>query len=83
MTSDPHQKPPWQPRFGLGSLMLVILVCAMTAAAGRYLIQALSSGTSSRVVFVFFVLVLPMFLLVVLNVVRLAVTWMHRPRRKR
>ena len=35
MTNATPQKPPWQPRFGLGSLMLVILVCAMTAAAGK------------------------------------------------
>lgn len=83
MTNGPTQKPPWQPRFGLGSLMLVILVCSMTAAAGRYLILALTSGTSSRVMFVFFVLVLPIFLMLVLNGIRIGVSWMHRARRKR
>ena len=76
----PFEIVPWQPRFGLGSLMLVILVCCMVAAAGRYLVQALSEGTSARAVFVIFVLTVPVLLLVCVNVVRLAVAWLQRPR---
>ncbi|MDG2380716.1 MAG: hypothetical protein P8N76_03505 [Pirellulaceae bacterium] len=77
------RKPLWQPRFGLGSMMLILLVAAMTAAIGRQLIQAVVSGTSSRVIFVMFVLVLPVILLIVMNLLRLGSNWFRRqPRRK-
>ena len=82
MNEQPSPAPPWQPRFGLGSMMLVILVCAVTAAAGRYLIQAMQTGTSSRAIFVMFVLVAPMFLLVTLSAFRLITGWLQRFRRR-
>ena len=75
--STPRNSHSWQPRFGLGSLMLAILVCCMVATAGRYLVQALSAGTPSRAVFVIFVLTLPVLLLVCVNAIRLTVDWLQ------
>ena len=61
--------------------MLVLLVCCMVAAAGRYLVQALSAGTNARAVFVIFVLILPVLLLVCANAVRMTVDWLQQRRR--
>ena len=59
------------PQFGLGTLMLIMLVCAVTAAAGSYVVRALSAGTSAKAFFVIFTLVMPVLLVVALNVARL------------
>ena len=56
------------------------LYTAIFGAENLYRFAVVDLG---QVLFVFFVLVLPMFLLLVLNGIRLAVTWMHRARRKR
>ena len=87
-TRDPQSTLPvrratWQPRFGLGTMMLVLLVCAMTAAGGRYLLLALSAGASSRAIFVIFVLVVPVVLLIVMNLVRLVAVWFETKQRQK
>ena len=61
--------------------MLVILVCCMVASAGRYLVQALSIGSSARPVFLLFVLVLPVLLLIVVNGLRQAIVWIQQRKR--
>ncbi len=76
--SDDRPPSAWQPRFGLGSLMLVLLVCCMVAAAARFLVQALVIGTSVRAVFVIVVLVLPVLLLMVVNGLRSTILWLQR-----
>mgnify|MGYP001821843962 CR=1 FL=1 len=50
--------------------MLVFSVCAVTAVAGRYLVQALAGDSVSRVQFVMAVLLLPVILLMVASGVR-------------
>ena len=81
-TTRPTRNRPWQPRFGLGSLMLFLLVCAMTAAGGRYLVRALHSGTSGRAIFLIMILALPVLLVSVVSGLRLALIWATRTRRK-
>lgn len=71
---------PWQPRFGLGSLLLVLLVCAVTAAGGRYLLQTLQQGQALRARFVLFVIALPVLFLVVVSGLRLAIVGLNRRR---
>jgi hypothetical protein len=63
--------------------MLVALVCCVTAAGGRYLIQGLAGDTAGRASFVIAVLVLPMLLLIAVNLVRLTVGAWHRRRSPR
>ena len=63
--------------------MLVWLVCCVTAAGGRYLVQGLSAGnTAGRATFVISVLVLPMLLLMAVNATRLTVSAFQRPKRR-
>ena len=66
------------PQFGLGTLMLIMLVCAMTAAAGSYVVRAMSAGTSAKAFFVIFTLVMPVLLVVALNVTRLLFAMLDR-----
>ncbi len=61
--------------------MLVILVCCLAASAGRYLVQALSAGTSARALFLLFVLVLPVLLLLVVNGLRISMRYWQRSKR--
>lgn len=74
--NQPHDEPtndvprPWQPRFGLLSLMLVMLVCCMMSAAASYLYNDQITFVSPRVVFVFFTLMAPMMLVVVISIIR-------------
>lgn len=70
----------WQPRFGLASLMLFILVCCMMAAAGRHLVAGLSASKSARAVFVIFVLTLPVLLLIALNAFHQLTSWLRHRR---
>jgi hypothetical protein len=64
--------------------MLVSLVCCVTAAGGRYLLQGVrADSTAGRATFVIAVLVLPMLLLIAVNAVRLAVAGLRGPRRRR
>jgi hypothetical protein len=47
-----------------------MLVCCVMAAAGSYLVRALRAGTSLKAVFVIFTITAPVFLLVVLSLLR-------------
>jgi len=67
----PAAPPPWQPRFGLKSIMLILVVTSVAASGGRLLIRGLNTDTTSRAVFVIFVLVVPVVLLILLNLCRL------------
>lgn len=72
----PEPEQPWRPRFGLGTLLLIMLICAVAAAGIRPLVQAFASDGNAaskpqgRAYFVIFMLVAPMILLVILSAVR-------------
>ncbi len=67
-----------RPRFSLSTLMLVMLVCAFTAAAGSYLARALETGTSFIAFFTVFTLVAPILLVLGLNLFRAVTGWLER-----
>lgn len=68
--TDEETSRPWQPRFGLGSLLLVMLVFSVMAAAGSYFVRALDGQTGFRPTFIIFTLIAPVALLVVLSTLR-------------
>ena len=49
----------------------------MTAAIGRQLILAVATGTSTRAIFLLFVLVIPVLLLIAMNLIRLGSSWLQ------
>ena len=72
----PNHPKPWQPRFGIGALLLVMLVFCVLAAGAGYLVQGLrsdagvGSGRPAVMVFLLFTLAGPMLLMVVVSIVR-------------
>lgn len=77
----PEVPRPWQPRFGIGALLLVMVVCSVTAAAASYLVRSLQAeGHTSRMPFILFTLVAPVALLVVVSLVRQLYVWFERRR---
>jgi hypothetical protein len=76
----PRIRGPWQPRFSIGSLLLTMLVFAVMASAGGYLVRALREDNRRyQLVFLLITLAAPMLLMVLVSLTRAAVTW----RRKR
>ena len=73
----------WRARFGLGFLMLVMLVFCVMAAALHYLAQALYSGASLTAVFIIFTLAAPALLLVAVSVGRKLIISLGRHGRRR
>jgi hypothetical protein len=68
-----------RPRFTLGSLMLVTLVCAFAALSGRYLLEAHQADPAAgRGKLVIFVLVVPMLLLLIVQVAWRLNRWLGR-----
>ena len=59
---------PWQPRFGiLGMLLLMLVVCAM-ATAGYYFVQTVQGGRQDQLAFILFTVASPLLLLVMVSV---------------
>jgi small-conductance mechanosensitive channel len=78
---EPPIDEPWRPRFGIGGMMLVMLVFSMMAASAFYLVQALRLGGSYRLAFIAVTLITPLLLMVALS---LGVRWMaYQQRRER
>ena len=67
---DDDRSRPWQPRFGIGSLLLVMLVFSVMAAAGSYFARALDGQTGLRPTFIIFTLIAPVALLMVATIAR-------------
>ena len=70
----PHEKPdvprPWQPKFGMAGLLMVMFVCSVMAAGGYYFVQYLRGGRQSQLAFILFTLASPMLLMVVVSLMR-------------
>ena len=79
---DKEVKPVWQPRFGLATMLMVMLVFCLMAAAGNYLRQAVLGGTSVVAFFVIFTLVAPILLLVMVSGIIQVLNWMKRKSRR-
>lgn len=70
---------PWQPRFSIRTLLMVMMVCSVMAAAGSYLVRSLDqAGRFSHLVFILFTLSAPMLLMVVISVLRQVFAWLNR-----
>ena len=63
-------RPPWQPRFGLGTLMLVMLIFSVMGSAGYYLVRSTQMGRSYQMAFIIVTLVAPLMLMIVLSNLR-------------
>ena len=73
MKSNDPQRPsrPWQPRFGISGLLLVVLIASVLAAGGSYLarmarLAPTQDGKLSLMVFLLFTTAGPALLLVIL-----------------
>lgn len=71
---------PWQPRFGLGAMLLAMLVCSVMAAAGYYFVQSLRGGRQFQLVFILFTLASPLLLAVLISIARSVFVWRERRR---
>ncbi len=76
---------PWLPRFGIGTLLIIMLVLAVTAAAAGYMVRSLNQPEQSGVfspylIFMIFTLAAPMVLMILLSVMRQIALWLRRRR---
>lgn len=82
---DPRVVPkPWRPRFGLGTLLLAMLVVSVMAAAGSYAVRAWTSGStrSAQFIFILFTLATPVLLMVAVSVFYQVFMWLERSRKR-
>lgn len=88
VSSEPNLPKPWQPRFGIGAMLLVMLVFCVLATGVGYLVRGLQnnsgvgSGRPMLLIFLLFTLAGPMLLMVVVSIVR-ALTGPGARRRRR
>lgn len=79
---DPTQSnvpEPWRPRFTISTLLMVMSVFCVMAAAGSYLVRSLSGRRGAGVlVFILFTLAAPMLLMVLISILRYIVIWINR-----
>ncbi|MCA9154993.1 MAG: hypothetical protein R3C99_10155 [Pirellulaceae bacterium] len=85
MNSTPDQNgsqipDPWSPRFGIGGMLLVMIVFSMMAAAGYYLVQSVRYGGRFHLGFIFVTLTAPILATIVLS---FAFQWLTRRERRR
>jgi len=85
MSENDHQpKPdvpePWRPRFGVGALLMVMLVCSVTGAAGYYLVRSIEDekNRTAHLTFILFTLAAPILLMVVVSAIRQIIVWLSR-----
>lgn len=70
------------PQFGLSTLMLIMLVCAVTSGIGSYVVRAMAKGTSGKAFLVIFTLIMPILLVVFLNFARLFASLLDKMNRR-
>ncbi|MBW3596001.1 MAG: hypothetical protein KY475_01855 [Planctomycetes bacterium] len=76
-TPPPAPPPRWQPRFGLGAMLLLMLVCGVMSSAGYYLVrgnlaspgQASGGGHTPQLAFLLITLASPLLLVVIISAV--------------
>jgi hypothetical protein len=63
---------PWQPRFGISTLLMVTFVFSVMATAGSYLVRSANqAGRPAHLVFIIFTLSAPTLMMTVVSVLRL------------
>jgi len=70
-----------RPQFTISSLLLLMVVCSVTAAAGSYLVRSLQRPAgANRLIFVLFTLLAPVVLMIAVSLIRQATLWLGRRR---
>ncbi|MDA1051885.1 MAG: hypothetical protein O3C40_15575 [Planctomycetota bacterium] len=67
--NEPQQSPrPWQPRFGIGTMLLIMLIVSVVAAAASYFVRALQGGRAAQLAFILFTIAAPLLLVVLVSI---------------
>jgi len=75
----PEGPRPRRVQFGVASLLMVMVVCSVMAAAGYYFVRSLQkSGGVNRLIFILFTLVAPVVLMIVVSLLRQITAWLGR-----
>ena len=82
MTPQRNMRPASRFRFSLKSMMLLMLVCSVTAAGGYYMMEANRKGASTRSIFVIFTLAAPVVLLMTMSLFRFLQIQLNRFNRR-
>ena len=71
----------WQPRFGIGSLLLVMFIFSAMGSATFYLARGLEGSRGFQLAFILFTLAAPVMLVVVVSLLRVVYDWLNARRR--
>lgn len=61
---------PWQPRFSITAMLLLMLIVSVTAAGASYLVRAADGGRASKLAFILFTIAAPLLLVVIVSLGR-------------
>ena len=75
---NPNVPEPWRPRFGIGAMLLLMLVFCVMSTAGFYLVQGIRGSGSFQLAFILLTLTAPLFLVVIVSVLRQVILWLNR-----
>ena len=78
--SGDENRDPWQPRFGIGALLLAMAVCSVMFASASYLVPALRGERNFQFGFILFTLVSPILLMIVASGLIALSRWWRRSR---
>lgn len=78
---DTEQREPWQPRFSIGTMLLVMAVCSVMFTSASYLVKAIRGDRNSQFAFILFTLVAPILLMMLVSGLLHLARWRRRPRR--
>ncbi len=66
---QPDQMPrAWQPRFGIGTMLLIMLIVSVVAAGASYFVKAMQGGRPAQLAFILFTIAGPLLLVVLVSI---------------
>lgn len=68
---------PWQPRFSITAMLLIMLVVSVLAAGASYLVRSNHSDRASQLAFILFTLAAPLLLVVLVSLGRAILRWLR------
>ena len=68
---------PWQPRFSMTAMLLLMLVVSVVAAGASYLVRSNNTDRVFQLAFILFTLAAPLLLLVVVSLCRAILRWLR------
>lgn len=70
-----------RPQFTIRGLLMLMVVCSVTAAAGSYLVRSLQRPVgANRLTFILFTLLAPVVLMIAVSLIRQVTLWLGRRR---